>query len=442
MSDTCSASLQVTERVGRVSSLRWNFSWTLFGNVIYSGCRWGVLIVLAKLSNPLLVGQYSLGLAIASPIILFANLNLRSVQTTDVREQTPFSHYLGFRLSTTAAALLVVLVILAFMKESVATASLLFMVAVSQAVEAISDVYYGRMQFLDRMDKIAKSMIVRGPLSLLALAVILLLTGSLFWSMTGVVLMRLLVLLLYDARRSVHGLNVPPFSERPNDLLRPKWDGASYFRVAKFCAPLGVISLLGAFNGQIPRYFIQGSLGTREVGIFSAMAFLSTSGSLVVQSLGQSAFVQMAKDFAARRSDDFKRLLGKLLMLGAVLGAGGVLVAALMGRQLLTFLYRPEYAEHSSLFVLIMAAGAIDYLSSMMGYAVTSARAFYPQIPLLAVVTLASILSSFFFIRSQGMIGAGLATVCTSLTLLVGETILLVRVLNGRHRVTEPLTAS
>ncbi len=32
----------------RGASLRWNFSWTFVGNIIYSGCQWGMLVVLAK----------------------------------------------------------------------------------------------------------------------------------------------------------------------------------------------------------------------------------------------------------------------------------------------------------------------------------------------------------------------------------------------------------
>jgi O-antigen/teichoic acid export membrane protein len=442
VSETYTTSLQVAGRSSPVASLRWNFSWTLVGNLVYSGSRWGMLVLLAKLSSPVLVGQYSLGLAIATPILLFSNLNLRCVQTTDVEEQTPFSHYLGFRIATTAAALLIILVILVLMKTGLNTTVLLFMVALSQAVESISDVYYGRMQLHDRMDNIAKSMIARGPLSLLALAVILSATRNLFWSVAGVIAVRFIVLFSYDARSKVHGLGLLTCSHRADDPSAPVWDGSSYLGLAKFCAPLGIISLLASLNSQVPRYFIQGSLGTSAVGIFSAMAFLTSSGTLIVQALGQSAFVQMAKNFAQGRSHAFKGLLGRLLVLAGLLGLSGLFLSVFAGRELLTLIYRPEYAAHLSLFVLIMAAGVLDYLSSVIGFAVTSARAFYPQIPLLSAVTVAALVSSFFFIRSNGMIGAGYATICTSLTLFVGEIILLARVLHERRAIIEPLPIS
>src|SRR5687767_8033419 len=66
-------------------SLRRNFSWTLAGNVIYAACQWGILVVLAKLLAPESVGQFVLGVAVASPVFFLANLQLGSIQATDAK---------------------------------------------------------------------------------------------------------------------------------------------------------------------------------------------------------------------------------------------------------------------------------------------------------------------------------------------------------------------
>src|SRR5512143_2641504 len=71
----------------RLLSLRRNFSWTLAGNIVYAGCQWGVLVILAKLGTPEMVGQFALGLAVTAPVIIFANLALRGVQVTDANRQ-------------------------------------------------------------------------------------------------------------------------------------------------------------------------------------------------------------------------------------------------------------------------------------------------------------------------------------------------------------------
>ena len=56
-------------------SLRSNFVWILTGNLVYAACQWGMIVALAKLGSSFMVGQFSLGLAIATPVLKFTNLH-------------------------------------------------------------------------------------------------------------------------------------------------------------------------------------------------------------------------------------------------------------------------------------------------------------------------------------------------------------------------------
>ena len=89
-------------------SLRRNAAWTLAGNLSFGGCQWGILIVLAKVGSADMMGQYILGVAVTSPIIMFASLQLRAVQSTDVRGEYLCGHYVGLRLVTAAVAVAVI----------------------------------------------------------------------------------------------------------------------------------------------------------------------------------------------------------------------------------------------------------------------------------------------------------------------------------------------
>src|SRR5260370_31050217 len=112
MEETCSPSVVLAERpISRGLSLRANFSWTFFGNSIFSACQWGALVALAKLSSPLIVGQYSLGVAIAMPVISLTGLQIRSVIASDVRETYRFGEYVGFRILSTVLAMSAILAI-------------------------------------------------------------------------------------------------------------------------------------------------------------------------------------------------------------------------------------------------------------------------------------------------------------------------------------------
>ena len=56
----------VVTQVMLALSLRSNFAWILAGNIVYAVCQWGAIVVLAKLGRSYVVGQFSLGLAIAT----------------------------------------------------------------------------------------------------------------------------------------------------------------------------------------------------------------------------------------------------------------------------------------------------------------------------------------------------------------------------------------
>jgi O-antigen/teichoic acid export membrane protein len=415
------------------ASLRWNFSWTFFGNGVYSACQWGMLVLLAKLGNPQMVGQYGLAIAIATPVFALSSLQLRAVLTTDVRERIHFGEYLGFRLLTTALSLLVIGGAAIVTRHPWDSTLVILIVGVAQGLEIVSDLYYARMQFHDHMDRIAKSMIVRGVLGLAAMGAAVYLTGSVIWGVIALTLARALVVVGYDIRKSTHVLprNVSDPKEAgqivaaAEDSLRPRWNSRVQVELLRTSITLGVIAMLVSLLPNIPRYFIAGSLGERALGIFTATAFLVASGNLIVNALGQSAFVRLAKHYAAGDVRRFNSLLLKLVGIAAVLGLGGIGVAVLFGRVLLTLLYRPEYAKHTDVLIAMMVAGAMTYVAGLMASAVTSARCFGRQIPLLMTAVASAAIASKVLIPTHGLLGAAFAVIITSTVLCAGEVVLL-----------------
>jgi O-antigen/teichoic acid export membrane protein len=424
-----STALPFTKLVpARGLSLRANFTWTFFGNAVSSACQWGGFVVLAKLGSPELVGQYALGLAVSMPVIMFASLQLRPVIASDVREEYRFGEYLGFRILTTILASLVILAIPVVLHDGLKMSLLIFLVGLSQATEAISDVYYARLQCIHRMDRIARSQILRGPLALLALGLGVYFTGELLWGVAAMIVARAAVLVGYDLRiqtQSSHPLSATADAraefEHLRGVLRPRWDILKMRNILWVSFPLGLVALLLNLNTYIPRYFIQWSRGTRELGLFSAIAFLMTAGNLLVSALAQAVFVRFAESYAKGNRSDFISVLLKLLSIGTGLGASGVLVAWIAGPEILRIVYRPEYAEHSGLLVWFMLVAWISYLSQLLGTAITAARIFVHQIPLNAAVALAIAVGSYWLVPRMGLMGGVLAILIGCTVQLLGS---------------------
>lgn len=425
-------------------SLRANFSWTFVGNVVYAACQWGMLVVLAKLGSPELVGQFTLGLAITMPVLSLATLKTRLVQATDAKREYLFGDYLGLRLITTALALLVIAVFLFVSDYQGETTLVILAVGVAKAFESISDVFYGLFQQRERMERVAKSRIIKGPLSLAAMSIGVYLTGSVLWGVVGMALAGALVLIGYEVRSGALILKPTPQPGGPvsdegdqQADLHPRWEMRTLARLAWLALPLGIVVTLESLGTNIPRYFIERYLGVYLLGIFAPMAYLKRVGNTVVIALGLSACPSLAKHYAGRDGQAFRTLLIKLVIIGALLGGAGVLVTLVAGREILTLLYQPEYAEYHTVFVMLMIAAGIDFVATFLDYGMTATRHFRLQMYLFVVIVGTAALAGFWLIPANGLHGAATAVIIASAVRAVGSLAIVVYALRALNRTTE-----
>ncbi|MDJ0617720.1 MAG: oligosaccharide flippase family protein [Calothrix sp. MO_192.B10] len=396
-------------------TLRRNFSWTFIGNAIYAGCQWGMLVVLAKLGSPEMVGKFTLGLAITAPVIMFTNLQLRTVQATDAKQLYLFRDYLGLRLLSTSLALVVITAITLMSGYAWETSVIILLVGLAKAFESISDVFYGLIQQHERMDRMAISLMIKGPLSLLFLGMGVYISGNLMWGVLGLVFAWAAVLLGYDVRSGIYILSS---NSSQHGELQPRWHLKTLGQLVWLALPMGFVMMLISLNTDIPRYIIAGYMGERELGIFAAIAYLMVAGNMIVNALGQSASPRLAKYYAAGNGAAFRTLLVKLVGIGTLLGGIAIVLAVVAGRQILTLVYRPEYAQQVNLFVWLMVAGGIGYAASFLGYGMTAARYFRIQMPLFTAVTGTSAIACLWLIPMRGLQGAAIALILAAIVQL------------------------
>ncbi len=408
------------------TSLRADFSWTFVGNAVYAGGQFAALMLLAKLLPPELVGQYALGLALVYPVINLTNLQLRAVMTSSNHQCMHFGHYLSLRLLTTLLALVIIFVITQVLEYRRQLTTVVLMVGVAYAIEAISDVYYARLQLHDRMAEISKSLIARALLSVLGLAVAIYISGSLLWGVAGIVLGRAIVLFTYDICERTHGLGAQSKWFPRNDALTPRLDLAMERELLWVSLPLGIVVLLAALNSSVPSYFIKHALGERDLGIFAAIGFAVSVGNMAVVSLGQSAFTRLARSYAAGNLAAFGALLGKLLAAGAMLGVCGMIVSKFAGREILTILFRPEYAERADLLPWIMAVGGVVYMAQFLGFGLTAANYYNSQVALNVLANLSLIAACYWLVGRQGLLGVIIAMLIAAIVQLAASAIVLV----------------
>ena len=418
-------SLRRPDSVFSPLSLRQNFLWTLMGNAAYAGSRFLVLVILAKLGTAEMIGQFALGVAISMPVMAFTDLQLVTVMVTDVNRSYEVGDYLGLRILTTGAGILIILGIVSTLGYSLEKTLVILLITLDRAVSSLSSIFYGLFQQHERMDFISTSGLIKSALSLSVISLLAYLTGSIVWICLGMAASTVAASCLYDFRKGLLFTGTDPGGNPGGGadagaaiILRPRWLAPKLMKLAWVAFPLGCVFGLLSLNYNIPRFFIEKYWGARELGIFAAIYAPAAAGRFVLTAMGSAASRRLAKYFTLGDRKAFVSLLCKLVGMAVLMGGVGIAIAALAGREILNLLYRPEYAEYSGTFLWLMAATAVSYMGIYMGYAITAARRFWTQIPLVALMGAVSTSACYFLIPSHGISGAAISELITQLSAL------------------------
>jgi len=404
--------------------LRVSFSWTLAGNVVYAATQFGMLSVLAKLGSPSTVGQYALGLAITAPVFMLTNLQLRGVQATDAHDQYKFADYFTLRCLCTLVGLSLIAGIVALSHYDTVTKLVVILIALAKAIETFSDLIAAHLQKYERLDQVAAALMLRGLASVGMFALAFWLTHSLVISVIALAVTWLAVICLYDFRVLLPILQNQVFFRYSYSVLR---------RLAWLSLPLGIVMALNSLSTNIPRYILEHKLGTAELGIFASLAYLVTAMGLISVALGQSACTRMSRLLADGNISDFTRVLRKLMTMSVLLGATGVLLASTLGKPVLTLVYRPEYADHLNLLVVMVIDASVTSMCVFLGFGMTAARCFRSQIPIMVANVVATIVLTYVLLPHFGMLGGGFALLLSSTVQASGSYFVLNRALRMRR---------
>jgi len=412
--------LQESPEPSKGLSLRRNFSWVFVGNAVYNACQWGLIVVLAKLGSPELVGRYTLALALTAPVFMFTNLNLTVVLASDAKGKFPFGTYLGLRLTCSTLGLIPIAASILYGGFAAATLAAVCVVTVAKYVESVSDIAYGLMQNQERLDIMARSLMVKGLTSLAAFAIVLRTTGDLTASLLSLAAVWGAILLLYD---------LPQASAWTS--LRPELSAKRLWPLFWFSLPLGVVGALASLGIQLPRFAMEHWRGERELGIFAAIAALGLVARMMTLALSRSALPRLSKQFAQGSVESFSRLTAKLVLLGLAVGGTGFLAAAVLGRPILAMIYTPEYAEFNDVFMVIMLYVGLVAAFTFLGTATTAAQSYRPQVGIhvFKIAVIAGICA--WAVPRWGALGAAWALFLGTLVSSLGYWALLRRIVNG-----------
>ena len=396
--------------------------WFLAGTILYAASQWGLLILIAKIGSPEILGKYTLGLSVSAPIIMFTNLRLRFVISSDMSDDFFFNDYLSLRLCTTLLAFVLILCIALTFNPLRNIFAIVIIIAIAKSLEAMSDIYYGLLQRCEYVQRIALSLIVKGIGTVSIFGILLYLSRSIEIALGGIVLVWGSLLVFFDRHAPLY------LNHRNRKKLVwhfQKVSSADIFSfgfvnnrqvqlmaLAKKALPLGIVAFLVSLSTNIPRYIIAWSQGARTLGFYSALSYIMIAGVMVIGSCGQPAIPRLALLARDGKVQELKKLIIKLLLLALLVGFSGWIIAFNYGATILRFFYGEEYFFYAKELYWIMVAAGLNYMALILWYTLTALQRFQIQVYFFVTDVIIVTLVSLWLVPQRGIMGAIIALIC------------------------------
>lgn len=404
--------------------MRFNFSWTLAGQVVYAITQWGVLTAFARFGSASMVGEYAWSLAITAPLIILASLSLRDAQATDLEGQFHVGTYLCLSIVTNGIAILGLFIALTVTNTGTSSHALIVIVAATKAIEAVSDIIYGFFQRQEKMDTIAKSLSIRGIASLLIGTGTLAVTGDVVLSVLLMGLESLAVLLVFDLPAIVrfHGQNHAPLR-----VVFGGVSGHSLQRLFRLTLPLGIAAALISLNINITAYFVGASGGAESLGIYTVLSYPLIAGNLPISALSASALPKLTQLHTSANSASFLKLLGGLVAFAILFASACTVLGWKVGGTFLEVFFGPVYASEAAVFTVLVFGMGIGFVNWFMNSALIATRQFNSALVLQIISLVSTVCLSLLLIPTYGIMGAAWTTVIVLILNVAMKALVIVR---------------
>ena len=370
------------------TSLRRNAAWMLVGNVTYAASQWGILIILARLGSPEMVGQYTLAVAMTAPVFMLAGLNLSNIQATDIRDRFTFGEYFALRLICLAVVTTAITSYVSMCTTSWDVVLIVLSVASIKAAEMVMECSHAALRRMEAFDLVSKSKAFKSIGSVFVFLVGFWTTGSLPIALLVVAVCWLGMLVVQDVPYLLHAQNQGVNSSTEDAKyanrtvlasLAPSWNWGSLKTMFWLSLPLGLGAVLNTLGASTPHYFIAYHGGDAMLGVFAPMACFSVAISLLVRSVAMSAMPRFARHHTSNRSA-FRKVVLDAVATALVIGGAAFVAAWFLGEFLLLHLFGEAYAQQAAILPGMIVAGTLSAAAAVLSLVATSTGMYRTQL--------------------------------------------------------------
>lgn len=377
----------ILKLIKKNKSLKTNATFALIANIVYAVSQWLIIAYLAKSGATEKLGIYTLAIAVISPVFLFFGMNLRSVQVTDAKEENTFQEFFGLKVITAFFAIIMSFLLLPLFFDDIRVVLVYILIVILKTFEMFSELFHGEKQRKEHIILISISTIIKSIFYFATFIFVYNITLSISTALLFSVLTSCIIISIIDFYYLGRGIKKVPVFHK-NALIK----------LIKVSLPMAFVLALLSIYTHIPRYFIEFFADRKVLGFFSAVSYVALIGAMLINAVSQTVSPRLSYYLKEKMLDKYIKLMLKMQIIAFVVSIIGVFIAFSFGQRLLILIYGNEYAKFYNVFFLLTIGYSINYLASMVGTGITSARMFKEEMYVNIITVACEVLICFILL--------------------------------------------
>ena len=391
-----------------------DYVWNTVGVGLW-GMAFPVLtIVVTQLAGAEQAGMFSLAFVTALLLMFVGNYGVRNFQASDLDEEYSFADYQANRVLTVVIMLVAGITYCKFRGYADQMWLMSLGVYLYKAVDALADVYEGRLQQVDKLYLAGISQAFRSAAALIGFSLALLITRNVGVSSIVMAVIAALTFVVFTF----------PLAQ----LETPKSRSANAKRVIgllKQCFPLFVALFMYNLIDNMPKFVMEGALSYDNQLYYNALYFPAHAILLTSGFIYKPMLLKMANawaDPAKRKKFDLIIVVMFVIIVGITVVVAGAM--SWFGLAIMSFLYGIDFEQYRGLCFVMLAAGGVTAGIEFLYQVITVLRRQRAVTKLYLITFGFSLFVPVLLVNFTGLPGAVigyLIVMCILLVLLVSE---------------------
>ena len=381
---------------------RRNILWNMVGSFLYAFASMVLTIAVVQIAGEDAGGIFTFAFTtFGQHMFMMAYFGIRPFQITDMGGKYSFGDYLGLRLLTCGAAVLVGLFYVFLNGYSFTKGATVFLMVVYKVIDALADTYEAEFQRSGRLYLTGKSNAFRTILSVSVFLAALSSSKDLVFASVCAVAAQLAGFLVFD---------VLVIRQLPNVDWKPRVGGK--LRLFKDNTLLFFSAVLDFYIFSASKYAIEDCMADKDMAVYGAIFMPTSVINLVAGFVIRPYLTKLSLAWEMGRLRQFGKLMGQLAGVIAALTVLAVGGAWILGIPVLSLLYpNLGYAlsECREALVLIIIGGALNAFMSLFYYSLIIMKKQRFIFGVYGLVGITAVLISTPFVGWGGILGGALS---------------------------------